>query len=74
MDSRDREHLRIVIAVALACVPRAIKKAFADRFDPKTEAAQKQLAEAVTVAVEQTFTLERKPMPTMGPGVPVRPG
>jgi hypothetical protein len=60
MDSADREHLRIVIAVALACVPRTVKKAFADRFDPRTAAAKKQLAEAVTAAVEQTFTLERK--------------
>jgi hypothetical protein len=73
MDSADREHLRIVIAVALAGVPRAIKKAFAERFDPKTDTAKKQLAEAVTVAVEQTFTLTRKPLPPMGQGVPARP-
>ena len=73
MDSRDREELRTVIAVALACVPRAIKRAFADRFDPQGETAKRQLSEAVTSAVEQTFTLERKPLPPMGRGVPARP-
>jgi hypothetical protein len=63
----------MVIAVALACVPRAIKKAFGDRFDPRTETAKTHLAEAVTTAVEQTFTLERKPLPPPGRGVPARP-
>lgn len=73
MDSRDREELRMVIAVALACVPRAVRKAFAERALPQADNARRQLSEAVTAAVVQAFTVEPKPLPPPGRGVPSRP-
>jgi hypothetical protein len=39
------------VAVALSCAKRSTKKAFADRFDPKEQAATKELSDAVTEAV-----------------------
>jgi hypothetical protein len=69
----DREYLRQVIAVALAVAPMATKKAFADRHEARHWNAQRQLSQAVADAVLQTFTVERKPLPPPGPGVPSRP-
>ena len=57
MDQADREHLRIVIAVALATAPRRVKRAWLDRSDQRHEAAGRPLADAVL----RSFDLARKP-------------
>jgi len=40
MDKWTREHLRVVLSVALALVPRRIKKDWAERVTAKTEPAK----------------------------------
>jgi hypothetical protein len=61
MDSAEKERLRGVIAVALACAPKRLKKAFADPYDPKAGEAQKQLSVAVVDAVEMFYRLKADP-------------
>lgn len=66
MDSAERENLRSVVAVALACAPRRLKKQFADQYDAATSTAQRQLSEAVTEALVEY--LDRKSRPHDGVG------
>jgi hypothetical protein len=61
MDAALREYLRIVISVALSLAPKAIKRAYADRYDETHEKAKRQLSQAAADAVLQCFDVERKP-------------
>ena len=67
------EFLRQVISVALAVAPRAVKRAFVDRTDPKQQEAQRKLSQAVADAVVRSFEVAPKPLPPPGRGVPARP-
>jgi hypothetical protein len=73
MQVGDRDFLRSVISVALAVMPRAIKRAFAERALPESEQAQRQMAESVTDVIANCFDFTRKPPPPPGRGVPARP-
>ncbi len=68
MDSIGRERLRLVIAVALGLVPRHLKKAFADRADPRTEEAARHLSNAATDAVLDVYDLTERPQRHGGAG------
>ena len=74
MDEASRERLRLVIAVALGVMPRAVKKAFADRTSGfEGDDAARKLSQAATDAVLQAYdVVEKTPVPP-GPGVPSRP-
>ena len=63
MDQATRDHLRVVIAVALAVAPRAVKRAFADRCDADHHSARRELSHAAAEAVLQHFEITRKPDP-----------
>jgi hypothetical protein len=67
MDAALRECLRIVISVALSLAPKAVKRAYADRFDETHEKAKRQLSQAAADAVLQSFDVELKPE-GLGPG------
>jgi hypothetical protein len=73
MERSIHEFLRQVISVALAVAPRAVKRAFVDRTDPKQQEAQRKLSQAVADAVVRTFEVAPKPLPPPGRGVPARP-
>jgi hypothetical protein len=62
MDSEDAASLRDVIAVALACAPRGVKKAYADRYDPKQQDASRQLTDSVVKAIAQYFHTKANPI------------
>ena len=61
MDGPNRDHLRVVIAVALALALKAVKRAYTDRYDEKHAAACRQLSQAAADAVLQHFEIARKP-------------
>lgn len=61
MAEADREHLRVVISVALATAPKRVKRAWLDRYDEQHQAAGRQLGQAVADAVLQSFDVARKP-------------
>jgi hypothetical protein len=67
MDAALREYLRIVISVALSVAPKAVKRAYADRYAETHEAAKRQLSQTAADAVLQSFEVERKPE-ALGPG------
>jgi hypothetical protein len=72
MDSVLRERLRLVISVALGVAPRTVKKAFADRYNPKPEEASRRLSEAAADAVLQVYDLAEKQHPDRGAGAQYR--
>jgi hypothetical protein len=73
MDSSFRERLRLVISVALTTAPRAVKKAFADRYDERQQDSARRLSQAAADAVLQSYDVSEKPLPAPGRGVPSRP-
>ncbi len=60
MNTRLRERIRAVVAVALAVPPRRIKLAYAEKNALKSDHAQRQLAEAVTTAILRGYDLVEK--------------
>lgn len=73
MDSSSSERLRLVISVALATAPRAVKKAFADRYSEREQDSVRRLSQAAADAVLQTYDMTEKPLAPPGRGVPSRP-
>ncbi len=63
MDRATREHLRIIIGVALALVPPRIRQAFAQKPTGISEPAKDAMAERITAAVDQLFEVKQKPDP-----------
>ena len=59
----DPERLDDVIGVALACVPRRVKKQFAELYDPGEAAANRKITEAVTAAVLRYLEAVENPRP-----------
>lgn len=72
MDQALREHLRVIISVAIALEPRAVKKAFADRFSGREQEAQKQLSQAAADAVLTSFEVRMKPSEAAQPSLHAR--
>ena len=60
MDARTREQLRIVVSVALALVPRALRRDFSEKLTSKVDPAKAAIAERVVEAVETHFAVEEK--------------
>jgi hypothetical protein len=73
MDSISKERLRLVIAVAIGLVPRRVKKAYADRFDPAGDEASRHISEAAAEAVAQAYDVTPKPVRNVGAGALYRP-
>ncbi len=68
MESVLRERLRLVISVALGVAPRSVKKAFADRYDPKSEEASRKLSQAAADAVLRVYDVTEKQHSVHGAG------
>ena len=67
MDKWTREHLRVILSVALALVPKRIRKDWAERVTAKTEPAQAEIVDRLIAGIDQHFDVERKPDPPHGP-------
>ncbi len=55
MDAGTREHLRVILSVALALVPRRIKNDWADRVTAKTQPAKAEIVDWLIKGIDQHF-------------------
>ncbi len=60
MDEATREHLRIIIAVALGLTPRRVKRDLAERLTFKCDPAKRIISEAIVAEIERQFRVERR--------------
>ncbi len=67
MDQGTREHLRVILSVALALVPKRIKRDWAERVTAKTEPAKAEIVDRLIAGIDQHFDVERKPDVPAGP-------
>jgi len=67
MDQGAREHLRVILSVALALVPKRIKRDWAERVTAKTEPAKAEIVDRLIAGIDQHFDVERKPDVPAGP-------
>ena len=67
MDKGTREHLRVILSVALALVPKRIRKDWAERVTAKTEPAKAEIVERLIAGIDQHFQVEHKPDVPAGP-------
>jgi hypothetical protein len=67
MDKRTGEHLRVILSVALALVPRRIRRDWAERVTAKTEPAKAEIVGRLIAGIDQHFDVEKKPDVPVGP-------
>jgi len=67
MNAGTREHLRIILSVALALVPKRIRRDWNERVTAKTEPAKAEIVDRLIAGIDQHFDVERKPDPPHGP-------
>ena len=67
MNAGTREHLRVILTVALALVPKRIRKDWNERVTAKTEPAKAEIADRLIAGIDQHFDVERKPDVPAGP-------
>ena len=67
MDKWTREHLRVILSVALALVPKRIKRDWNERVTAKTQPAKAEIVDRLIAGIDQHFDVERKPDPSHGP-------
>jgi hypothetical protein len=62
MDSIRATDLADTIGVALAMIPRHVKKAYADRYDPKEQEAQRQITAYIVKQIAVYLDARAHPM------------
>jgi len=67
MNAGTREHLRVILSVALALVPKRIRNDWNERVTAKTEPAKAEIVDRLIAGIDQRFNVERKPNPPHGP-------
>ena len=67
MDKWTREHLRVILSVALALVPKRVRKDWAERVTARTEPAQAEIVDRLIAGIDQHFDVEKKPDAPVGP-------
>ncbi len=67
MDAGTRENLRVILSVALAMVPRRIRKDWAERVTAKTQPAKAKIVDRLIAGIDQQFDVEKKPDVPVGP-------
>ena len=67
MDKWTREHLRVILSVALALVPKRVRKDWAERVTARTEPAQAEIVDRLITGIDQHFEVECKPDVPVGP-------
>lgn len=67
MDKWTREHLRVILSVALALVPKRIRKYWNERVTAKTQPAKAEIVDWLITGIDQHFDVERKPDVPHGP-------
>jgi hypothetical protein len=67
MDIGTREHLRVILSIALALVPKRIRKDWNERVTAKTEPAKAEIVDRLIAGIDQHFDVERKPDAPAGP-------
>jgi len=67
MKDGTREHLRVILSVALALVPKRIRKDWNERVTAKTEPAKAEIVDRLIAGIDQHFEVEKKPDVPAGP-------
>ncbi len=67
MNARTREHLRVILSVALALVPKRIRKDWNERVTAKTEPAKTEIVDRLIAGIDQHFDIKPKPDVPAGP-------
>ena len=67
MNAGTREHLRVILTVALALVPKRIRKDWNERVTAKTEPAKADIVDRLIDGIDQHFDVEKKPDAPVGP-------
>ena len=60
MDSRTREALRIIIAVALGLVPHRVRRVYAERNVSISDGGKAEITARIVAAVESGFEVREK--------------
>jgi len=66
MNQGTREHLRVILSVALALVPKRIRRDWNERVTAKTEPAKAEIVDRLIAGIDQHFDVERKPNVPVG--------
>ena len=67
MNAGTREHLRVILSVALALVPKRIRRDWNERVTAKTEPAKAEIVGRLIAGIDQHFVVEKKPDVPAGP-------
>ena len=67
MNTKTREHLRVILSVALALVPKRMRKNWNERVTAKTEPAKAEIVDRLIAGIDQHFDVEKKPDVPPGP-------
>jgi hypothetical protein len=67
MNGRTPEQLRIILSVALALVPRHVRRDFADRVIAKTDPAKAEIVARLASELNRHFVIEEKPQRPVEP-------
>ncbi len=69
MNAGTREHLRIILSVALALVPKRIRRDWNERVTAKTEPAKAEIVDRLIAGIDQHFEVDKKPDVPAGPPI-----
>ena len=61
MDAATQEYLRVILSVAVALVPKRIRRDWNERVTAKTEPAKAEIVDRLIGGIDQHFEVERKP-------------
>ncbi len=67
MNTKTREHLRVILSVALSLVPKRIRKDWNERVTAKTQPAKAEIVDRLLAGIDQQFDVEKKPDVSAGP-------
>ena len=67
MNAGTREHLRVILSVALALVPKRIRRDWNERVTAKTQPAKAEIVDRLIAGIDQHFDVEGKPDVPVGP-------
>ncbi len=67
MNAGTREHLRVILSVALALVPKRIRRDWNEGVTAKTEPAKAEIVDRLIAGIDQHFDIKPKPDVPAGP-------
>ena len=57
-----KQRLRVIVSVALALVPRGVRRQYSEKLTLTADVAKDKIAEAITESVSQSFDMTERPV------------